>query len=195
MELTNKVIPEKVKVKISKLKELSEREDGGEALNAQRVLDELCLKYGISKEELYEDPMETYKFEVRKSSLKIFLQVLVSKIGTTKRYIEDCHIYGYSGKSAKVVEVKLTISEYIEISQLWEWHRKNFYEERRRFQKLFGSAYIEKFGLYPCETDETFEEYMKNSQPKKEEDFNDMMAIASMSNAIKDKQFHKQLEK
>ena len=52
MELTNKVIPEKVKVKISKLKELSERGDGGEALNAQRVLDELCLKYGISKEEL-----------------------------------------------------------------------------------------------------------------------------------------------
>lgn len=34
-----------------------------------------------------------------------------------------------------------------------------------------------------------------NQPKKKEENFNDMMAIASMSNAIKDKQFRKQLEK
>ena len=36
---------------------------------------------------------------------------------------------------------------------------------------------------------------MKDEPTKKEENFNDMMAIASMSNAIKDKQFRKQLEK
>lgn len=87
--------------------------------------------------------------------------------------------------------LQFTRAEYIEFSQMWEWHRKNYLAERKRMRELFQIAYYDKFKMYASETCDEYEAQRK----KKDNDltFEDILAINMMAAACKNKSFYKQI--
>lgn len=142
----------------------------------------LCEKYGIDESKLDEEEKQWYEFEMRTSVQKLFLQLYVSIYGTTERYLKEVELWKRGRK--KIVKCKFTRAEYIEFSQLWEWHRKNYLAERKRMRELFK--------MYASET---CDEYEAQRSKKKDDDFTfeDLMAINMMAAACKNKSFYKQI--
>lgn len=192
MELKQNSVPEYVMLKLQKLKVLAERGEAGEAENAKNLLKSLCEKYGIDEEKLFEEEKHCYEFEVRTSVRNLFLQLYTSIYGTSERYMNEVTFWKRGSKC--LIKCWFTHAEYIEFSQLWDWHRKNFLEERKRMRKLFEHAYVEKFKLYPAsETCEEFEELTKKSK-KSDLSPDDIWAISSMAAACRNKTYYKQLD-
>ena len=190
MEFKEQSVPTGILLKIRKLQALAERGVGGEATNAKILLSALCEKYGIDESKLDEEEKQWYEFEMRASVQKLFLQLYVSIYGTTERYLQEVELWKRGRK--KIVKCKFTRAEYIEFSQLWEWHRKNYLAERKRMRELFKIAYFDKFKMYASET---CDEYEAQRSKKKDDDFTfeDLMAINMMAAACKNKSFYKQI--
>lgn len=190
MEFKEQSVPTGILLKIRKLQALAERGVGGEATNAKILLSALCEKYGIDESKLDEEEKQWYEFEMRTSVQKLFLQLYVSIYGTTERYLQEVELWK-RGRT-KIVKCKFTRAEYIEFSQLWEWHRKNYLAERKRMRELFKIAYFDKFKMYASET---CDEYEAQRSKKKDDDFTfeDLMAINMMAAACKNKSFYKQI--
>lgn len=190
MEFKEQSVPTGILLKIRKLQALTERGVGGEATNAKILLSALCEKYGIDESKLDEEEKQWYEFEMRTSVQKLFLQLYVSIYGTTERYLQEVELCERGRK--KIVKCKFTRAEYIEFSQLWEWHRKNYLAERKRMRELFKIAYFDKFKMYASET---CDEYEAQRSKKKDDDFTfeDLMAINMMAAACKNKSFYKQI--
>lgn len=106
--------------------------------------------------------------------------------------LEPVYKEGWEDGRKKIVKCKFTRAEYIEFSQLWEWHRKNYLAERKRMRELFKIAYFDKFKMYASET---CDEYEAQRSKKKDDDFTfeDLMAINMMAAACKNKSFYKQI--
>lgn len=190
MEFKEQSVPTGILLKIRKLQALAERGVGGEATNAKILLSALCEKYGIDESKLDEEEKQWYEFEMRTSVQKLFLQLYVSIYGTTERYLKEVELWKRGRK--KIVKCKFTRAEYIEFSQLWEWHRKNYLAERKRMRELFKIAYFDKFKMYASET---CDEYEAQRSKKKDDDFTfeDLIAINMMAAACKNKSFYKQI--
>ena len=190
MEFKEQSVPTGILLKIRKLQALAERGVGGEATNAKILLSALCEKYGIDESKLDEEEKQWYEFEMRTSVQKLFLQLYVSVYGTTERYLQEVELWKRGRK--KIVKCKFTRAEYIEFSQLWEWHRKNYLAERKRMRELFKIAYFDKFKMYASET---CDEYEAQRSKKKDDDFTleDILAINMMAAACKNKSFYKQI--
>lgn len=178
-------VPQEVLLKVKKIKALAERGIGGEKEAARKLLAVLCAKYGISEEEISEEKKYEYWFRVRTSVLKLFLQVYSSMFGATERYTTELSIF--RSKQGKDIMCQFTPAEYIEFSQLWEWHRKNYLVERKKMRKLFERGYVQKHKLSPTEIDPKY----KNKDTKLT--FEEMCAIEAMADACDNKTFHKQI--
>lgn len=128
---------------------------------------------------------------MRTSVQKLFLQLYVSVYGTTERYMKEVQLWKRGRK--KIVKCMFTRAEYIEFSQMWEWHRKNYLAERKRMRELFQIAYYDKFKMYASETCDEFEAQRK----KKDNDltFEDILAINMMAAACKNKSSTNKLER
>lgn len=190
MEFKEQSVPTGILLKIRKLQALAERGVGGEATNAKILLSALCEKYGIDESKLDEEEKQWYEFEMRTSVQKLFLQLYVSVYGTTERYLKEVELWKRGRK--KIVKCKFTRAEYIEFSQMWEWHRKNYLAERKRMMELFQIAYYDKFKMYASET---CDEYEAQRSKKKDNDLTmeDILAINMMAAACKNKSFYKQI--
>lgn len=190
MEFKEQSVPTGILLKIRKLQALAERGVGGEATNAKILLSALCEKYGIDESKLDEEEKQWYEFEMRTSFQKLFLQLYVSVYGTTERYLKEVELWKRGRK--KIVKCKFTRAEYIEFSQMWEWHRKNYLAERKRMRELFQIAYYDKFKMYASET---CDEYEAQRSKKKDNDLTmeDILAINMMAAACKNKSFYKQI--
>ena len=190
MEFKEQFVPTGILLKIRKLQALAERGVGGEATNAKILLSALCEKYGIDESKLDEEEKQWYEFEMRTSVQKLFLQLYVSIYGTTERYLKEVELWKRGRK--KIVKCKFTRAEYIEFSQMWEWHRKNYLAERKRMRELFQIAYYDKFKMYASET---CDEYEAQRSKKKDNDLTreDILAINMMAAACKNKSFYKQI--
>lgn len=190
MEFKEQSVPTGILLKIRKLQALAERGVGGEATNAKILLSALCEKYGIDESKLDEEEKQWYEFEMRTSVQKLFLQLYVSVYGTTERYLKEVELWKRGRK--KIVKCKFTRAEYIEFSQMWGWHRKNYLAERKRMRELFQIAYYDKFKMYASET---CDEYEAQRSKKKDNDLTmeDILAINMMAAACKNKSFYKQI--
>lgn len=190
MKFKEQSVPTGILLKIRKLQALAERGVGGEATNAKILLSALCEKYGIDESKLDEEEKQWYEFEMRTSVQKLFLQLYVSVYGTTERYLKEVELWKRGRK--KIVKCKFTRAEYIEFSQIWEWHRKNYLAERKHMRELFQIAYYDKFKMYASET---CDEYEAQRSKKKDNDLTmeDILAINMMAAACKNKSFYKQI--
>lgn len=188
MTATEEKVPAAVLLKIRKLQELAQRGVGGEAINAQRVLDALCEKYGISLEQLEQEDKKKYVFPLRASVKTLFLHSFIFMFGANVRFKEDFCTYILGGK--RFGELNLTAVEYIEFSQFWEWHRHNFLKERKRMRDTFESAYFSKHSLF---TDDFSDEIRKMLDESEKPTLQEILAIQRMAENIEENTFHKQI--
>lgn len=75
-----------------KLKALSERGEGGEKLNADRMLRDLMEKHGISLSDIEDESTEMRLFHFKAKQHKIFIQVAAMVIG------KDVQFFSCRGK-------------------------------------------------------------------------------------------------
>lgn len=181
-------VPAAVLLKIKKLQALANDSKQGDGLNAQRVLEALCEKYGLTLADLDQETKQVYEFPLRASVRPLFVNAFTYMFGANTRFKEDMHTY--RSKSKLWSELNLTPSEYIEFSQFWEWHRHNFLKERAAMRKAFEQAYVEKHQLFTNDfADEIREEMESRKAPTREE----LDAIRALRNTLKDSTYHKQI--
>ena len=187
---TENAVPAAILLKIRKLQELARRGVGGEAQNAQRVLEALCEKYGLALEDLDQDEKKTYTFPLRASVRPLFANCFTHMFGASTRFTEDYTLYRNTANKKQWAELNLTAAEYIEFSQFWEWHKHNFLQERAAMRKAFQSAYIEKHALFTNDlSDEIREEFNSRKAPTLEE----RLAIEALAMTLKNNTYHKQI--
>lgn len=125
---------------LKKLKALSDRGIGGEKENAQKMLDDLLVKYKISIEEVEGEEIKTFYFKA-KDDIEIRL---LSQIASRVRY--DIEKYVITSTFAKMHRlagrfcIECTIIEYVEIEQMFFLYKRLYAEEREIFYTAFLSA-------------------------------------------------------
>lgn len=161
------------------LKALAERGLGGEAVNAQKILDHYMKKYGLTPDMVQGDKKEAETFKVKEMYGVVFLQVVANTIG--KRYLE-----GRQLRDRKYVFIfDITKLEKIEIEIKFDFF-KNAYDEAL---KLFNHAFIQKNNLFSI--DEETADVSKMS----EEDLLKAQKVLAMAKNIEKTNYAKQLNK
>lgn len=133
-----------LKDKLKKLKALAERGCGGEAENAQRLLERLCTANGIELGQLNEEAIKSrYTFNIGRNRvfLELFMQCFAKVTNLTKIKIRK--------ESRSEISLELTQIDYAELKGLFEWHKANFEKELEDMKKTILLAYIQKHNLYP----------------------------------------------
>ena len=127
-----------------KLKALAERGDGGEATNAEALLNRLMEKYGISEAELSEDEVKRYELTFHGKEEKTILIQTAYKVTDGKGRVYGLR-YTYSGRPCKTtLAVECTPAQKIEIEFLFNFYKRLYERER----EIFLRAFIQKHELF-----------------------------------------------
>lgn len=138
---------ESIREKLCKLQALAERGEKGEAINARAAIERLCAQYGVSIEELTEEEIKEYTFEVgQKPLLRELFEQCYSKVANTNQLR-----YWKRGKTQLIFE--LTRLQYVELSSLWDWHKEHFIKELEETQSALLVSYCRKHTLYSMNED------------------------------------------
>jgi hypothetical protein len=177
---------ESVREKIRKLQALAERGYGGEVMAAKAGIERLCDRYVITPDELLEiqcnDKKERYTFAVGRTYLMrtLFTQCC-AKVLKAKRI--DCWTVGRDR-----MQLEITKAQYIELNELYEWHKANLERERDEHLKLLVEAYAMKHNLYSGLKNED------EDNPLTHEDLIRLRKLLLMESTLADIHFQKQLE-
>lgn len=138
-------IDQKVQNKVRKLQALAERGVGGEKVNAQRMLEKLLARHGLTLEDLADERRETRWFPApTKFDVRLAAQILAKVCNT-----DDPGVYS-SKSRPKQVGVDVTPAEAIEFELHYDTLRKALTEH---FRDAF-SAFIQANRLFsnlPCD--------------------------------------------
>jgi len=166
--------------RLKKIKTLADRGESGEAIAAKHQLDKLLEKYDVSIEQLMCEERSTRKFKVQARHEQLFYQVCLFVAGNKAK-----NMWHYKGKrSGKYVD--LTDSEYIDIEQLFEFHKKQFDKERKKLLKSLEVAYPSKHRLFNCDKNESDTKGKKMSHEE-------YLEILRMINLLDDVTFFRKL--
>jgi hypothetical protein len=164
--------------KLKKIQVLAQRGEMGEMQAAKRKLEELLAKYGLTLDDLNDNALRERVLTVPKDVEILFVQCCFKIIGA-KRTGQIWYV-----KSEKHAE--LTDMEYIELRQLFDFHRANYRCELKKLKKDFENAYQFKHGLYCSDSSET-----TNDKPLSRKEIE---AIIRLSSGLSDVTFHKAIE-
>lgn len=132
---------ESIKSKILKRHALAESGNTHEAMNARAMLEKWLLQYGLSLDEILEEKNEPrwYEFKARSSwEKKLLFQCyfMVKNVGKVS----------YRGRS-EIISFELTPYEFAEMTNFYEWHRKQLGKELKEMQKNFVDAHVYKHNI------------------------------------------------
>lgn len=173
---------ESIKSKILKLHALAESGNTHEAMNARAMLDKWLLQYGLSLDEILEEKNEVrwYQFKARSSwEKKLLLQCYFM--------VKNAHEVRYKGRG-EIVSFELTSYEFAEITNYYDWHRKQLGKELKEMQQHFVSAYIMKHGITSQDEGDT------PVQPLTKEDIERIKNVLILMRTVKDTHYQKLLE-
>lgn len=147
---------------LQKVRNLAQQGVGGEAENAQKLLDKLMSKYEITEADLDSEEVTTHDFWFTgKYERKLLLQVVHKVTGSLTYYKYTNTLTGRSRRNK--IGVNLTESQFIEVSFLFDFYKELYYEELYYFQKAFIAKhriYNEDPSTYP---DDSSTEDLKES--------------------------------
>lgn len=126
---------------LQKIKALAEQGVGGEKESAQKILDQLMKKYGISEEDLLEEKVALEWFRYKDYLEKRLLDQIIYMV------MGDVDTYKKSGGRHKLVGVYCTVYKKIEIEANYEFFKNAFINEF----KIFYVAFCNKNRLFPPE--------------------------------------------
>lgn len=172
--------------KIKKLKELVDRGVDGEVLAAKRAIEQLCEKYDINIEELFEEEKKLYTFKIKYNN-KFDRQLLFqcySKVTNRKK------ISYYRSKSKpNIIEFELTHIEYIDLIGMFEFYRKAWDKTIKSSLKDLFDAFISKNHIsYDNDQEDG------NSEPLTFEEWKRLIRIQDLMSTMEVSSYRKQLE-
>lgn len=132
---------ESIKSKILKLHALAESGNTHEAQNARAMLERWLRQYGLSLENILDESNKKrwYKFKARNKWEKKLLLHCYFKVKNVAEV-------NYRGGEGTIV-FELTSYEFAEITNYYEWHRKQLAKELKAMQANFTDAYILKHNI------------------------------------------------
>jgi hypothetical protein len=161
---------------IRKVRELADRGVDGEQAAAQKMLERLMDKYGISFSDIEdEDKIESRSMRVHNASRWIFFGI-IAKVTQPEGGIR----YGAKGN---VITIRLTLSDYIIVQSMYDHLYKLYIDEKKALRKAFQmkhKLWSDKATSTRQMTQKEYESYLKG--------------LAMMGN-LKDANFNKQLDK
>jgi len=170
-------VPESVRSLIQKVHALATQGVGGEAVSAQRKLNLLLEKHGITLDDIVQDQPKTYEFKFNGLyDEKLLYQCYVS-IEPQEKGIYDFTRRGR--KCRNLVGMKLTPSEYIDFCGLLDYYRKAFAKEMERFY----TAFVHKHDLFSTEGREGGNSAKVDPQ--------EVMRMMQMMGALREKSYQK----
>lgn len=175
---------ESLKDKLKKLKALAERGCGGEAENAQRLLERLCAANGIDLGLLNDEEKKSrYTFNIGCNSMfkTLFAQCYCKVTNSSKM--------SYRQETRSKISLELTQVDYAELMGLFEWHKANFEKELEDIKKTIIHAYCQKHRLFPESSSET-----SNDKPLTEEDLEMLRKVMKMEGLLNDKTYQHLIE-
>ncbi|KAF1072669.1 MAG: hypothetical protein GAK45_00104 [Pseudomonas citronellolis] len=169
-------LDEKVQAKVRKLQALAERGVGGEKVNAQRMLDKLLARHGLTLESLAEEHREVRWFKcANRLELRLAVQIAFKVIGGSY----EGSYYRNKGRRSQI-GVELTPSEAVEFDLHFDVLRKALAEHL----DIAYSAFIQVNRVYAPDASDGDE------TPLTERD----MAMLQMASGMKPTAVHQRLE-
>jgi hypothetical protein len=176
---------ESIKDKLKKLLALSQRGEGGEAANAKRLLENMCERYNIALEDLLENKKKFYRFKPGKAIYeKLFWSCVFKNITD-----DEAHHTTYT-KCGNVIIILLTAYQYAEITNLFEWHKKNMADELKKTEDAFFDAYRYKHNLF---LRESLDDQKEDNAPLTDEELEKLKIMTGLVGAISDKTYTRSL--
>jgi hypothetical protein len=130
--------------KIRKIQALAEKGIDGEAESARRSLEKLLVKYGLTMEDLSGEARKERVFKAKTDNDKaVFLMCSFKIIGAD----ETKKVFCLKGAASEFY-LELTDYEFAELSQLYDFHKKNINREFKKMKADFQRAYQYKHNLY-----------------------------------------------
>ena len=171
---------ESLKDKLKKLKALAERGCGGEAENAQRLLERLCAANGIDFGLLNDEEKKSlYTFNVGRN------RVFITLFTQCYSKVTDSSKMSYRQESRSEISLELTQVDYAELKGLFEWHKANFEKELEALRDAALTAYCQKHCLFPDKT---------NDRPLTEADLERLRKAMKMEGLLNDKTYQHLIE-
>jgi len=166
--------------KLRKLKELVDRGEQGEAINAKVLLNNLLKKYNIKYEDVFcvEEVRKNYNFKYSsKEEQKLFFHCVANMFGTKSEIWKTCFKY----KNGKMENfLNLTSLEYALFDDFYNFHRNFWKEYIKKQQDLLIKAYINGQNLWDISPKE------ENEKSKaKKYDIKELMAIMALADKMK----------
>ena len=167
---------------LRKLSALAEKGEGGEKVNAQRKLDELMNKWGISESELETETVIPCEFTYHGEREKLLLAQIIYKVLN-----ERGSIYGFrytcSGRACKnKLGCKATAAQKIEIEFLFDFYNQLYKSE----EKFFFSAFIQKHRLFGD---------LKDGEKPDEQSLEESMRMSALMDGMREETPVKRLKK
>lgn len=168
---------EKERLLIDKINKLAKEGIGGEKINAQKKLQELMTKYGITEADLESQEKRVYYYKLPKTEvlIRLFKQVVWSfnpEIRSTEiRYNK--------------IGLELTSEEHIELKARLDFYFEHFKEE---LETLF-IAFVHKHRIFPPESDDE-----ENNESKEEMSPEKIAKIVKMMSNMDDVEYKKLIE-
>ena len=127
--------------KIKKIHQLSVSGIDGEMITAKRLLAEICKKHSITLEEVFSEKLEEFEIKITSVDNQYLFTHCVKKIDNyvkVRYYIED--------KQTKIVVT--TKIKWLQIIDLYNFHKKQFALEKKKIIYSFEQAYYSKHDLF-----------------------------------------------
>lgn len=177
---------------LKQLQELAKRGVGGEAVNAEKMLQKLMQQYDIREEDIAEEVIKPheYKFKFKggfsEHLSKLLAQVAFSVYGDTSR--DKKRIATYVQNTARRRCIFCTDAEFLEIVAKFEFYRMHYEAE----MKLFHNAFIATNHIFPPDAlklkGDDAPKYANSNQTEAE-----TMRIAMLAQGLEKHHFRKQL--
>lgn len=176
-----KNIDVKLEEKLLKLYRLAKEGVGGEAVNAQEILEGLLIKHNITIDMLIDSETKLYFFSYKTSFEKDILFRIFSKIKDFEKNITYTQI-----GNKKKIGFNLTAFEYIE----FEIQREAYIESWKKYLKQAQTAFVFSSRLSYCDPSS---KKTKEDRKLTPEEYAEMQAILQMSISVPDPKFKRNL--
>lgn len=168
-------ISPKLDAKLRKLLALAERGEGGEKDNAQRMLDNLLARHGLTIDDLIDERREIRWFPAGNKFDRLLAAQILAKV------CNSLEIATYrSNKRRKQIGVEVTPAEAIEFELHYETLRKAL---AASLDDAF-SAFVQVNRLFPCERSDKFDPTLTDRD----------LRVLAMASAISPTQINPRLE-
>lgn len=136
---------DQIKDRIRKVLALAQQGVGGEMEAAKVQLATMLEKYGLRLEDITSEERREYEFKYRnKDEMSILIGVIYNAFGSDSNIAKEARISKYH----KVIKVKLTEIEHVDISNAYDYYRKAYAREKRAMLKALFPAFVNKHALF-----------------------------------------------